>query len=98
MGGSSIEQELGLWKTLSQVVARYTLRLRGGEGVARTRRQCEDFLAELAEAAYLEGAEAHQSARVTAPKPSPHRLPRASGFTRNRTWRSLRGGAEVRGH
>ena len=52
VGGTSIEQELGLWKTLSQVVARYTSRLRGGEGVARTRRQCEDFLAELAEAAY----------------------------------------------
>lgn len=52
VGGTSIEQELGLWKTLSQVVAGYMSRLRCGEGVARTRRQCEDFLAELAEAAY----------------------------------------------
>lgn len=52
VGGTSIEQELGLWKTLSQVVARSTATLRGGEGVARTRRQCEDFLAALAEAAY----------------------------------------------
>src|SRR5438132_6264601 len=52
VGGSSIEQELGLWKALSQVVARCTSNLRSGTKTPRTEGQCEEFMAELADAAY----------------------------------------------